>query len=385
VKRRPTPAAWHCAAALALLALGVALSRQLEPGVRIETATVAGDTPALVFHPTAAGPHPVALLAHGVTASKETLFRFGEALAAAGFTSVAIDLPGHGRSARSFLRGGNAAALEQVDRELGAVDVFVGHSMGAYAGAEGVRNGRLQPRLFIAIGALPALGHSGVPLLLLAGRYEEAVSPARLRAHAAAPLVVSDWSDHALEPYDPVLIAAGVAAACRTVGLPPAAAPTCWRWRLLGLALALCGALALGDRLPAAVPRLRRVRGPLLASVVIATTALAAGSWLGAAPSPWRVPVQLILTAGATLVIAGAGALRLPRWSFAAVMALCLGGCLATGAYFPALFVLLIGLLLGAGALLGALAERDGTRLDGDLAMAILVGYAVGQWLPIIY
>src|SRR5690242_14443312 len=90
------------AAALALIAVGVALSHRIEPGVRVEAVTLAGDTPALRFLPAGSGPRPVALLAHGVTASKETLFRFGEALAAAGFECIAVDLPGHGESPRSF-------------------------------------------------------------------------------------------------------------------------------------------------------------------------------------------------------------------------------------------------------------------------------------------
>ncbi len=192
------------AVALAL-ALAVVLSRAVEPGVRVESATLGG-SPALVFRPAGPQARPVALLAHGVTASKETLFRLGEALAASGFTSVAIDLPGHGASREPF-RGGRAVpdAIARAAQELGGVDVFVGHSMGAYAGAEVVRAGGLRPKLFVALGALPSLGPSAPPLLLLAGRFEEAVLPSLLRS-SGAPLVVSDWSDHALEPYDPVLV-----------------------------------------------------------------------------------------------------------------------------------------------------------------------------------
>ena len=47
--------------------------------------TFAEETPALEFLPAGPGPHPVALLAHGSPTSQETLFRYGEALAAAGF------------------------------------------------------------------------------------------------------------------------------------------------------------------------------------------------------------------------------------------------------------------------------------------------------------
>jgi len=55
---------------------GVALSHLIEPGVRVQKVTLAEETPALGFLPAGPGPHPVALLAHGSPASKETLFRY---------------------------------------------------------------------------------------------------------------------------------------------------------------------------------------------------------------------------------------------------------------------------------------------------------------------
>src|SRR6266566_1949031 len=115
-------------AGVSFFAAGVILSRRVEPGVGVEAVTLAGDTPALQFLPANPGPHPVALLAHGVTASKETLFRFGEALAAAGFVCRAVDLPGHGESARSFSFSfvETVRTLEEVARTRGPVDVFVG-------------------------------------------------------------------------------------------------------------------------------------------------------------------------------------------------------------------------------------------------------------------
>ena len=73
------------AASIICFAFGLALSHLIEPGVRVEKVTLAKDTPALKFIPTDAGPHPVALLAHGYASSKEAFFRYGEALAAAGF------------------------------------------------------------------------------------------------------------------------------------------------------------------------------------------------------------------------------------------------------------------------------------------------------------
>src|SRR6266480_1130428 len=133
------------------LITGVALSHRVEPGIRVEKVTLAQDTPALRFMPTGAGPHPVALLAHGLHGSKETLFRLGEALATAGFVCFAVDLPGHGASARSFSRPGSALTLTEVAREIGPIDVFIGHSLGAGAGAESIRNGGFRPQFFIAV------------------------------------------------------------------------------------------------------------------------------------------------------------------------------------------------------------------------------------------
>lgn len=46
---------WIIAAAIAVLIVGAVLSRTIEPGVRVEKVTLAEDTPALKFIPTAAG------------------------------------------------------------------------------------------------------------------------------------------------------------------------------------------------------------------------------------------------------------------------------------------------------------------------------------------
>ena len=50
---------------------GVALSHVIEPGVRVEKVMLTANTPALRLFPATPGPHPVALLAHGATGSKE--------------------------------------------------------------------------------------------------------------------------------------------------------------------------------------------------------------------------------------------------------------------------------------------------------------------------
>src|SRR4051812_33596386 len=96
---------------------GIALSHRAEPGVCIQKVTLAEDTPALKFIPPGAGPHPVALLAHGYAGSKGTLFRYGEALAAAGFICYSVDQPGHGASPRTGTFLDAAHTLEAVARE----------------------------------------------------------------------------------------------------------------------------------------------------------------------------------------------------------------------------------------------------------------------------
>src|SRR6185369_8501889 len=227
---------------------GVALSHLIEPGIRVQKVTLAEETPALRFNPTGAGPHPVALLAHGYASSKEAFFRYGEALAAAGFICYSVDQPGHGASPRKLTLMEAVHSLEAVAREVGPVDVFAGWSMGGFTGGEAVREGGMKPGLFIAIGSMPVLGEHAPPLLFLAGRFEEAFPPALLETRADARLVISPWSDHFLEGFDPVLVNAAVKAACEAVRRTPPAPPMAWLWRLMGVVLAMlaAGALASG-------------------------------------------------------------------------------------------------------------------------------------------
>jgi len=46
------------------------------------------------------------------------------------------------------------------------------------------------------------------------------------------------------------------------------------------------------------------------------------------------------------------------------------------------IFGVIIALLFWAGTVPGGLAARRGQRSDGDLAMAVFVAYAFGQWIP---
>ena len=382
-------------AAVICLAVAVILSHRTELGVQVERVTLAGGTPALRFVPAGSGSHPIALMAHGVTASKETLFRFGEALACAGFVCYAVDLPGHGESSRRFSPRDNAGILSQIARELGSVDVFVGHSMGAGAGAEAVREGGLHLRLFIAAGASPYLGEHGPPLLLLSGEFEELQLPAQLKERTDARLVLSRWSDHALEPYDPILVNAAVESACAAIGKTPPSPPTRWLWRLAGLLVAVPGAFLLALCFPELPAKWKWARGPLVAGTFIVVVILTTGTWLGAAPVLRRVPMQIFFIGIAWLLFRGAARIRLPHWSFAALGGGAAMGCAVAAICVPsvtfwnpffrfcALFAACGALVLFAGTGVGWVATRGGSRRDGDFAMAIFIGYAFGQWMPV--
>jgi pimeloyl-ACP methyl ester carboxylesterase len=243
---------WIIAAGTISLVAGVAFSHVIEPGVRIEKLMLVGDIPAIRFSPKTQGPPPIALLAHGGTASKETLFLYGEALAVAGFDCYAVDLPGHGDSRRPFSVPETVRTPEKLERALGSVDVF------------------------------------------------------------------------------------------------------------------------------------------LVPGIIIVALILLTGTWFSATPRLHRVPLRLALMALTWLALLGAGKLRMPRWSIAALAAVLTLGYLVGVVCLEAAFVfwfwaIVIGIssvLLIAGAILGRIVAHRGSRRDGDIAMAIFVGYAVGQWIP---
>jgi pimeloyl-ACP methyl ester carboxylesterase len=381
--------------AIASLIAGALLAHVIEPGVGVEKLMLAGDTPAIHLFPKTSGPHPVALLAHGVTASKETMFRFGEALAAAGFDCYAVDMAGHGESRLRLSGPELVAQMGRVIRALGRVDVFVGHSMGAAAGEASFHNGDLKPKLFIAAGANVNLGERGPPLLLLAGDLDELVSLASLKARSEARLVLSPWSDHVLEIFDPRLVNAGVEAACAAVGRTPPPPPRSWLWRLAGVMCGMAGALGLMRNLTKLDPRFARARGILVPAALLVAVVFTTGWWFGAGPILHRIPLQLSIGVIVWLALTGTGKLGLPRWTLAAVVAtftlLCIivqfNPAVASGEeripfHLMALIGMLCTLFAGVGLLLGRRMASGDSRRDGDLAVAIFLGYAIGQWMP---
>jgi pimeloyl-ACP methyl ester carboxylesterase len=112
------------------------------------------------------------LLVHGVTSSARTWWRVGPALAAAGYRVVAVDLPGHGRTARwsghhRFAEG--AADLVAFARaaDIAGPDLrLVGHSWGAMVAA-GVPRAGMRPARLVLVDP-PA-----IPLAAIAAMLED--------------------------------------------------------------------------------------------------------------------------------------------------------------------------------------------------------------------
>jgi len=320
------------------------------------------------------------------------LFRFGEALAAAGFECYSVDQAGHGESPQPCSLTNLLRKPQELERALGVVDVFIGHSMGGGVGEWGVREAGFRPKLFIGVGAPVELGEHGPPVLLLAGLFEEFYRPAQLRALTNAQVVISPWSDHILEAFDPVLVRAAVKAACAAVGKPVPAAPTAWRWRFAGFVLGIAGALGLMFRLPDLHPRLARIRRFIVPGVLLLALVLILGPWVGVSPQLRRIPQQLVLLVVIWLALAGLSRLRLPRWSLPVVTGILALGCLplgfVKGIFLFGMLMCTLGistLLLFPGVTVGRIATRGGSRRDGDVAMAIFASYAIGQFMPLLY
>jgi pimeloyl-ACP methyl ester carboxylesterase len=438
---------WILAAGIAALVVGAILARAVEPGVSVEKLMLTANTPALRIFPATPGPHPIALLAHGNGGSKEMMFRFGEALAAAGFDCYSVDQAGYGESPQACSLTNLLRNFQELERALGEVHVFIGHSMGGGVGEWSVLEAGFRPRLFVGVGAPVKLGTDGPPLLLLGGFFEEFFRPAQLRARTDAQVVISPWSEHILEAYDPVLVRAAVKAACATVGKPVSAAPTAWRWRFLGLVLGIAAALVLMFRLPELHPRLARIRRFIVPAVLLLALVLTLGPWVGVKPQLRRIPAHLVVLGIVWLALAGLSRLSrhlvgttstsspfsspkvattwksslpitirvgktslircfllLGRGSLAVVTGLLALGCLVVafsapkvlktlGLAEPAIFLFatltcalaISTLLLLPAVAVGRIASRGGSRRDGDIAMAIFASYVIGQFMPLFY
>jgi hypothetical protein len=106
---------------------------------------------------------------------------------------------------------------------------------------------------------------------------------------------------------------------------------------------------------------------------------------LGTVPNPRRIPIQISAIILFWLALTGAGKLRIPRWSGALLAAVAAVGYMVAGQYLLGLFMGIGAAGLFAGVILGEIAAHCGTRRDGDIAMAIFVGYVLGQWMPTMF
>jgi hypothetical protein len=118
---------------------------------------------------------------------------------------------------------------------------------------------------------------------------------------------------------------------------------------------------------------------------LLVTLVLTTGAWVQMAPNPRRVPLHILAMGATWLVLAVAGTLRMPRWSYALLTGVAAVLCLLVGAYFLALLAAIGAGGMLAGAVLGWLAARGGMRRDGDIAMAVFLGYVFVQWMPTIF
>jgi hypothetical protein len=133
-------------------------------------------------------------------------------------------------------------------------------------------------------------------------------------------------------------------------------------------------------------PQLARFRGVFIGVFITAVFMLTLGGrWLDAIP---HLRLQVIAVPVAFLLVMIAGKLRIPRWSFAVlnVLVLLIAVCWLKASYSWAAFALLICAViltpaLIAGIVIGWAVACRGSRLQGDIAMAIFVGCAAFQCL----
>jgi hypothetical protein len=166
----------------------------------------------------------------------------------------------------------------------------------------------------------------------------------------------------------------------------PPAPPVAWHWRLIGAVLAMLAAGRLATCLTDLFPQLARFRGLFIGVfIVVAFMLTFGGRWLDATP---HLRLQCIAMPVSFLVAMIAGRLRIPRWSFAAlgVLMLLIAICWFKVSPGWAALVFVAGTLLLmpaliAGTVIGWVAARRRSRLQGDIAMAIFVGFVPFQCL----
>lgn len=193
-------------------------------------------------------PRAVILLGHGVTANQGVMATLANAFARNGYTAVAIDFWGHGRSRERFDWSSNGAQVNAWcdwarARFTGLPLAYLGHSMGGEAGDAAFRD-KPNVEAFVSLGMLPRKVPACKTLIAL-GQFEELFSAEQARrvAQDQADVLVSPLSDHTLEAGDPILIQGIIAWVNEALGFDRASTFPWMRWGLMLFATAL-GAVA---------------------------------------------------------------------------------------------------------------------------------------------
>lgn len=202
----------------------------------------------------------VIVIGHGVTSNQGMMASIAKAYADAGYAAVAIDFWGHGTSRERFDWQSNAGVVKTwcawaAQRYPSLPVAYLGHSMGGFAGTEAFAE--LPPvGAFISLGALPRK-FPPVKTLVAMGKYEELFSPetAQEKAKGNAQVLISPYSDHALEPLDPALIMGMISWSDYALGRLPAPPFQWMRWwlTLAGVVLGCIGAFGTASRLASLV------------------------------------------------------------------------------------------------------------------------------------
>ena len=239
---------WSCAYLLALAVMnGFVVS-----DVRREAVCIDGPEgrPCLGTVWTPRVPRAVIVFGHGVTANQGLMAAAANAFVRNGYVAVTIDFWGHGRSRERFDWSSNAAQVKAWcdwarARFQGLPLAYLGHSMGGEAGDRAFRD---KPRVeaFVSMGMLPKQVPACKTLIAM-GRFEELFSAeqASRLANDKAEVLVSPYSDHTLEPDDPVLVAGIVTWVNGALGFDPQSTFPWVRWALMLLATIIGCAAAL--------------------------------------------------------------------------------------------------------------------------------------------
>lgn len=241
---------WKLGVVLLLLAwLALRWATGFAESGAVEISTAAGHPCLGTIWQAAGTPKAVILIGHGVTCNQGMMTTIAKEFAAAGYIAVTLDFWGHGRSRERFAWMENP---EQVrawcawarDTYPGMPLAYLGHSMGGFAGAEAFADAPLVDA-FVSLGALTPR-FPVVKTLIAAGRFEELFTPeeANRRAAGKADVVISPYSNHMLEAWDPVLTRDIVRWVDATLGMPGETGIVWGRWVGELLNLVLGGAVA---------------------------------------------------------------------------------------------------------------------------------------------